>query len=341
MTAERCDIDPSIKRIVIDEMAFPLGVYPIEDVEPRQGYTLDFEAADGDSGDWEEWPDRYVFDIVISVERLPALIQSLFGLMPTRVYPILDVLGRDAYREIDPYISYDLLGLDQLLDALIRYHPFFIEDGLTGFGAMSESPFCYVFIDEHKIITARVEPGMKPRVERILKAFDLAERDDPAGPDSVAHEHRGVLLTPPDDGSYLSIDDILERLRDDWRLVLNVDPESNTDDRGRELGITPWRCIVRTEIDSDHIRYVDVLLTAGCLREAEDLAIDAVIEGEGVGTSADPMARAETEPMVVSADRSTPDSFIRELAQCGVRVRKQDLSTAQVWHQATIGGDPG
>jgi hypothetical protein len=341
VNTERCDIDPGIQRVTIDDMAFPLGVYPIEDVDPRQGYTLDFEAADGDSGDWEEWPDRYVFDIVISVERLPALIQSLLGLMPPRVYPILDVLGHDAYREIDPYISYDLLGLDQLLDALIRYRPFFIEDGLTGFGAMSESPFCYVFIDEHKIITARVEPGMKPRVERILKAFDLKERDDPAGPDSVAHEHRGVLLTPAEDASYLSIDDILERLRDEWRLVLNVDPESNTDDRGRELGITPWRCIVRTEDGSDHVRYVDVFLTAGCLREAEDLAIDAVIEAAGERAPAGPMARADSEPVVMAADRSTPDGFIRELSQRGVRVRKQDLGVAQVWSQSTIGDDPG
>lgn len=257
VTAERCESDPSIERVAIDEMAFPLGVYPIEAMEPRQGYTLDFESADGDEeqGEWEEWPDRYVFDIVVSAERLGPLVQSLLSLMPSRIFPILDVLGRDAYREIDPYISYDLMGLDQLLDGLIRYKPFFFEDGLVGFGAMADAPFFYVFVDEHKIVTVRAEPLLKERIERILKAFDLTERDDPAGADSVAHEHRGVLLAPADDPSYLSFDEIVERLRDDWRLLLNVEPDTNIDERGRDLGITPWRCIVRVGDGSDLVRY--------------------------------------------------------------------------------------
>lgn len=334
--AERCESDPSIERVAIDEMTFPLGVYPIEAMEPRQGYTLDFESADGDEehGEWEEWPDRYVYDIVVSAERLGPLVQSLLSLMPPRVFPILDVLGRDAYREIDPFISYDLMGLDQLYDGLIRYRPFFFEDGLVGFGAMAESPFFYVFVDEHKITTVRAEAVLKERIERILSAFDLVERDNPAGADAVAHEHRGVLLTPPDDTSYLSFDEIVERLRDEWRLLLNVDPESNIDERGRDLGVTPWRCIVRVGDGSKHVRYSEVLLTAASIRDAEDLAIDAVLtELSEIASGA--------EPLVVAADRLTAEGFRREVGETSDGLPRSALSTSRIFVRRWLDEDPG
>jgi hypothetical protein len=307
VTPERCEADPTIERVAVDEMVFPLGVYPIEPMEPKQGFTLEFESADGDddSGDWEEWPDRYVYDIVISAERLPGLVQSLLALMPQRLYPILDVLGRDAFREIDPYISYERIGLDQMLDGLIRFRDFFFEDGLIGFGAMSDNPFLYIFVDEHKIVTVRAEPLIKDRVESVLKAFELKEREDPAGADAVAHEHRAVLRVSEDRPDLLGVDEIVERLRDDWRLLLNVDPEQNNDDRGRPLGVTPWRCLVRTPGKSGMSRYAEVLVTAGCLREAEDLAVDSIL--------ADMDVEQFEEPLVVAADRLGPKEFTREL----------------------------
>ena len=53
----------------------PLGVRPVEPSKPMAGYLVDFEKADGDEneGDWEAWPDRYVFEATISATRLPAL----------------------------------------------------------------------------------------------------------------------------------------------------------------------------------------------------------------------------------------------------------------------------
>lgn len=340
MTVERCQVDPGIERVAVDEMVFPLGVYPIEPMEPKQGYTLEFESADGDddSGDWEEWPDRYVYDIVVSAERLPGLVQSLLSLMPPRVYPILDVLGRDAFREIDPYISYDLLGLDQLLDGLIRFRDFFYEDGLVGFGAMSEHPFLYIFVDEHKIVTVRAEPTIKARVEGVLRAYELSEREDPAGADSVAHEHRTVLRTADDRPDLLCVDEIVERLRDDWRLLLNIDPEQNVDERGRPLGITGWRCLVRTPGASDMSRYAEVLLTAGSLREAEDLASDSVLP--------EIEAEAFEEPVVVAADRVGPKEFAKEVGQelgkgggRGRGVNQSELSVSKIWSRRWLGGE--
>src|SRR3954469_16393832 len=115
-------------------------------------------------------PAGYVFEIVSPAERVEPLVRNLLSLFPGRIYPILDYLGHDAFREVDPYISYELMGIDRLLDALRRFRGFFYEDGLVGFGAMIDEPFLYLFVDEHKIITIRCEPALKEKVERILSA---------------------------------------------------------------------------------------------------------------------------------------------------------------------------
>ncbi len=307
----------------MEGFSFPLGVYPIEAMKPRAGYSVEFEPADGDDegsaagvGEWEEWPDRYVYDVVISAERLEPLCRSLLALLPGRVYPILDVLGQDAYREIDPYISYDLIGMDRFTDMLRRFRGYFLEDGLCGFGAMTDEPFLYVFVDEHKIVTVRAETAQKERVERILSAFDLEQTEEPAGADAAAHEHRGVLEAPEDRPDLLTAEEIVEHLRDEWNLTLNIDAESNVDDEGADLGVTGWRCLVRCLAEEDERpRYADVVLAAGCLRRAEELALDAAEELLPKG------ADEWLESSVVGSDRLAPDR-LSEL--CGKK-KAEDL----------------
>lgn len=306
----RCTADKSIERKIINGFAFPLGVYPVEEMSPKAGYTIQFEAADGggdaDDDEWEEWPDRYVFDVVISATRVEALCKALFSLLPGRVYPIMDVLGRDAFREVDPYITYDLVGTDRFLNACRWLRDFLFEDGLIGFGAMSEEPFFYIFIDEHKIVTIRCEPKLKERVEKTLAAFDLLAIPEPAGADAASHEHRGALLAPPAEPDLLDGDQVLEFLRDDWNLVLNIDPETNLDDEGKDLGSTPWRCMLRGENDNE-TRYAVVIVSAPCYREAEDLAI---------GKLAEMCDKAEIdfeEAIVLTADRLTKEDLIAQI----------------------------
>lgn len=316
----RCKADPSIKRVETDGFKFPLGVYPVESMNPRAGYTVLFEPADGgedaDSGaEWEEWPDRYVFDIVVPADRVEPLCRMLFSLMPGRIYPILDVLGQDAYREIDPYISYDLLGSDRFLEVVRECRDMFFEDGMIGFGAMSEDPFFYVFVDEHKIITVRAQPELKERIEKILAAFDLEEMSEPAGADSAAHEHRGVLLSDHSpDG--LRFEEIVESLKDEWRLLLNVDSEKNLDEDGKELGTTPWRIVVRFDPE-DRVpsSYVEVALAAPNLREAEENAVDV---------AARLLANVEPEthqPAIVIADRLSREQLSDLLKSAASRKR--------------------
>lgn len=261
----RCLLNPALERVRVNGFAFPLGVYPVEPIAPTSGYTVDFEPADGDE-EWEEWPDRYVYEVLVSAERLKPLCSALLSLLPGRIYPILDVLGNDAFREIDPYIAYELVGVESLYDGLRWYEPFLFEDGLCGFGAMSEEPFMYLFLDEHKVLTVRVETSEKERVDRLLAAFELpnlggAAEHGPGRPrrqgdqppvevmaaDAVSHEHRSVLLTPDDRPELPGPEEVAEALVDLWGMTLNIDVERNLDDDGRELGVTGWRCLVRVD----------------------------------------------------------------------------------------------
>lgn len=304
-----CEVDPSVSRQEIEGFQFALGTYPVETMKPVPGFSEDFEQADGadTEGDWEEWPDRYVYDVVISADRLPALCRALYALLPARVYPILDVLGQDAYREIDPYISYELVGLDRFLDSIRRYRAYLFEDGMCGFGAMCDDPFFYVFVDEHKIVTVRSEVTHKERIEQIFAAFDLAPVAEPAGADAAAHEHRGVLLLSAERPELMSPDEVIERLLDEWRLTLNVDTESNLDDDGRELGLCGWRCVVRHE-HADRTAYAEVLLGADSYADAEDLALEAVAD---LATSEDD----EDMQLLLRADRVTATSLAALLGQ--------------------------
>ena len=164
-----------------------------------------------------------------------------------------------------------MIGLDRFTDTVRRYRGFFFEDGLVGFGAMSDDPFFYLFVDEHKIVTIRCPMDDRERVESVLKAFDLEEMEEPAGADAAVHEHRSVLVSPPDQEDLLGFDEVVEQLRDDWQLLLNVDPESNIDDDGQELGVTSSRLLARAEYqDEPLVRYVEALLLAGSVREAEE-----------------------------------------------------------------------
>ncbi len=341
------EIDKTINRKVLGEFSFPLGVSPLDEVEPRQGCTVEFEPADGgDEGGLEEWPDRYAFDIVITSSRLEPLCRSLFTLLPSRVYPILDVLGNDAYREVDPYISFDLIGFDRFIDEVARHRDWFYEDGLVGFGAMGIDPFIYIFVDEHKIVTIRVETQLRERVEEILSAFDVEIIPEPVGVDSAVHEHVSVLVAPPEKPELMSAEEIIESLQDAWRLKLNIDPATNLDERGADLGVTCWRCLVRLEGAGEETSYLEVDLTAPTMEIARQMSMTEAVasrehtngvyepapatSAESTNDGSEEIGEDDTEPeewldlLLVSAERVTPDEFVQLLKHNGVETEGVD-----------------
>jgi len=336
----RAQINDNLERKIVEGFEFPLGVAPVAEMRPLPGYTEEFEAADGaESGsyepapgeDWEEWPDRFVYDVVVSAKRIRALCRGLFAMLPPRVYPILDILGTDAFREVDPYLAYDLVGIEKFLDGLSSYDDWLYEDGLVGFGAMSLDPFIYIFVDEHKIVTVRVSLEFKERVEKLLAAFDLSAQEEVRGADAVEHEHRTVLAAADEEAELLVADEIVERLRDHWNLQLNVDITKNLDAEGNELGITGWQCVVRCSMAGDEgDSYAEVLVTADSLDSAERLSVDAV-SGQA------PDGAGWTEMDVIRADRVTPDQFEEWVGQPA----KKATGSARVHDVRWLSGGPG
>lgn len=343
----RIALDSTLTRAEVNGFSFPLGVSPTEPLKALPGYTVQFEAADGsesqgtgpDAGEaegegqenpesesparrgaaeglgglaggdeWEEWPDRFVFDIQITSTRVRALCRALLAMLPGRFYPILDILGHDAFREIDPYIAYELVGVEKFYDALRAFDDWLYEDGLVGFGAMSVDPFVYVFVDEHKMVTVRVQLDLKEKVERLLAAFDLGPVEELKGIDSVQHEHRSVLSAPEDKPEMLTGDEILERLRDTWGLQLNIDATTNVDEDGNDLGATAWQCVARCSLDeTPDDAYAEVLLTAENLQNAEKCAADA-LNGQLPG------GQGWSQVDVIRADRVTSEQLAEWLA---------------------------
>ncbi|MFT3684467.1 MAG: hypothetical protein QM783_05980 [Phycisphaerales bacterium] len=275
-----------------------------DDESSEREFPEDLPGMDGE-GDLEPWPDRYVFDINIRASRVESLCRQLFAMLPGRVFPILDVMGNDGYREIDPYIAYDLVGVERFLDAVRRFKGWFFEDGMVGFGAMSEEPFVYVFVDEHKIVTVRVAAGAKEQVEKILRAFDLQEVDKIAGADAAVHEHRGVLDAPSNRPDLLTHDEIVEQLRDDWGLTLNVDPFHNLDENNNKLGVVPWRSVIRVFDEKGEVRYAEVFLTADSLQAANELAVSAA---ESLLVGDDPTGMEDGKPAPLGDASDSPST---------------------------------
>lgn len=324
-----CLIDPAIERKSVKGFKFPLGVYPVEPMTPVIGYSSEFEPADNEEemGDWEAWPDQYVYDIVMPADKVEPFWHQVFAMMPGRVFPIIDYIGHDAYREIDPYMAYEPIGKEKMINAIRQYRPFFFEEGMVGFGAVSEDPFFYVFIDEHKIATVRVEPEFRPRIEKLLAAFDIPAIEEPAGADAAAHEHRAILVASDDRPDLLTGDEILERMRDAWRLILNVDPDTNVDDDGQELGITAWRCHARLATDQNpDDQSVEVLLTAGTLRRAEEMTHQTVLDRVGDKDE-------WFDVVVLNADRLTPEQ-LRETG--GKQSKSKPFSENALQHETVL-----
>ncbi|MHC4910462.1 MAG: hypothetical protein ACYTF9_12150, partial [Planctomycetota bacterium] len=80
------------------------------------------------------------------------------------------------------------------------------------------------------------------------------------------------------------LDEMLLLLRYNWKLELNLDPETNVDEAGRELGHTLWHVvvIVYSERDPDNAGgYLSVWLAAASLAEAEELVRGQIVHHPG------------------------------------------------------------
>lgn len=281
---------------MIDGFALPLGFAPAPGrlEAPVQGYTVSYVAGE------EDEPDTYSFHVVVSHERIRTILHKAFDLLPPRVFGIVEIGSRDAYRSTDVYITGadHPVALRDFLRVWDTYEPFLLEDGSIAAGANSDEPFVEIFMDQWKGVLIHVPLDMRDEVESMLHSFGLEEVQqtwrtdeeeskqdtaaDAAGEEEQASPVRPVLdLT---DEYSPDIDELLLTLRHEWSLELNIDRDSNIDDGGRNLGTTLWHAVVivdpasgNGQDDSDQGAYASIWATAGSLSEMEQLIDRALV----------------------------------------------------------------
>ncbi|MFM1831267.1 MAG: hypothetical protein RLZZ558_1607 [Planctomycetota bacterium] len=268
-----------LKRAVIGSFALPLGIEPVDLPAPTQGYTLTWH--DGEDGE----PDGWSFHVVASHDRMAGLVREAFGLLPDEVTPIVEVGSRDAYRSQDVYLGHQPLPFETFLETWESFEPVILEDASIGVGANAEEPFVEVFLDSWKGLLIHVPEDMKSQVERMLRRHSLREVEQTWPEDleeqGVPSQVREVLQI--EDGESPDLDEVLLQMRERWDLELDVDPNGNVDEAGRELGLTLWYGIAvcrDADFTSRAGAYVTIWATAGSVADLERLLVKQ-LEQEG------------------------------------------------------------
>jgi hypothetical protein len=262
-----------LERHHVGAFALPLGVEPEGLPEPIQGYTLTYQAGEDDE------PDSYAFHVVVSHERLKEIIDAAFGLLPDEVTPVIEIGSRDAYRSVDIYVGEEPVPLDDFLRTWYEFEEIILEDVCLGAGANAEEPFLEVFVDSWKGVALHVPIEWRERVEEMLHRAGLEEVAEtwPGGLEQEEPLSKIREVLEIQDEHSPDIDELLLQLREAWDLALNIDPESNIDDGGRELGMTLWHAIAIAEPiegDPEAGSYISFWATASSLAEMEELMAD-------------------------------------------------------------------
>lgn len=310
-----------LRRASINGYAFPLGIDPHGLGAPEQGFTVSYNQARDDV------PDTYAFHVVVSHERVKALLREAFKLLPEMVYGIVEIGSRDAYRATDVFVGEDPVTREEFLETWEEYEPFLLEDGTIGAGANSEDPFIEVFLDQWKGVSIHVPLHQRDDVEQMLRGFNLDEVPQTwLGSDiddrrfGEGAEIRQVLDLNDDYAP--DVDELLLELRHAWNLSLNIDPERNEDEEGRLLGVTLWHVVVIGESADDEGAsgaYITIWATAESPNELGDLVEDVM----------------HTYPQwqltdVYSMDRVAYDDRPEELADLPPRLTERKVHAVEV-----------
>ncbi len=261
---------PDLERAVIDGFALALGITPGDVTPPTVGYTIAYTAGADDE------PDTYSFYVAVSHEQVAPVLEQVFSLLPEEVCAIVEISSRDAYRQTDVFLSKEEIPRGEFLLTWQQWQPILLEDGSIAAGANSESPFVEIFVDQWKGVSIIVPLGMRDDVEQLLVKSGLQEVPETwsLGNENPAMDRVRIRPVLADlDGMAADIDDVLMELRHDWRMELNVDPDTNVDEGGRRLGMTLWHAVLEVHRvgDVEEVADMSIWSTAGSLSQLETL----------------------------------------------------------------------
>ncbi|MFZ9881757.1 MAG: hypothetical protein ACO3QC_10195, partial [Phycisphaerales bacterium] len=128
-------IREDLDRGALGAYQLPLGVEQTSLSEPVQGYTVRFQEGNDDE------VDTYVFHVVVSHDKLKAVVDAAFNLLPKEVTPVVEIGSRDAYRTVDIYLGEEPMPLVEFLRTWYEFEEILIEDVTIGCGANAEDPW--------------------------------------------------------------------------------------------------------------------------------------------------------------------------------------------------------
>lgn len=257
-----------ISREIDHGFAFPLGVVSGGQRPRTPGWCRVIWDED------ETHPETMTYTIVVSHEMIRPLLHEFLRLLPPRVFGLLELGSRDAFREVDVFIGEEV-DVDRFLGAWDFFESILLEDAMLGVGVNSRSPFLEIFLDPDKRLILHIEPGGDRVIEGILNRFGIERRHD-EDIQSVRNvkelKLRPVLEQRP--GCMLDSDHLLLELRSAWALLLDDDPDRNLDARGRDIGFTLWHGLAQVDQEDPagrRIGQASVWGVATCRRDMAQL----------------------------------------------------------------------
>ena len=200
----RVALKEDLERRSLGGLQFPLGVFPCgADSQMQEGYES--RAQLGAPG----LSDHIEYRVLLSPAKLSLLFGTLLDeLMPSEVFGIYEEFSFDAFRDTDSYMSSDAVPLERLKGAWTTYRDFIVEDGKTGFGAVSFDPCLELFIEEHGCLYISGAVEYAARIEALLEANNVQEVATLRTIDNFEHQHREILRVEEEDDSTMDEVDV-------------------------------------------------------------------------------------------------------------------------------------
>ncbi|MEE9394487.1 MAG: hypothetical protein V3W41_18485 [Planctomycetota bacterium] len=230
-------IKGDLKRTILGSVALPLGAELQEPGAPLiEGYESRFVASEG------QQDDQFDFRIVLTHERVSEIARKLFvELLPQLVFATFEEFSNDAYRDVDNWLSEELVDKERLLQAWDSYGHFFVEDVRCGFGGMSYEPLIEVFVEEPSSINVVCGMDSKERVEKVIRDLGIEELSKAAFLDGIDHTSRDVIEVSKDE---LTMDDLDIK----FSILESLGMQPTNRDEG-EVGEGPVLYWVEVELD--------------------------------------------------------------------------------------------
>ena len=227
-----------LERRTSSGLQFPLGVFPCG-AEPHMQEGFESRAQVGSLG----LSDHIEYRLVASPKKLMAVFGSILNdLMPAEVYGMYEEFSFDAFRDTDSYMSSDTVPLERMKSVWKTFGEFIVEDGKTGFGAVSFDPCIEAFIEEHGGLYLSGSIEFAGRIEEILEQYSIPEVAGLRTIDNFEHQHREVLLVDEDDDASMDEVDIKFSMIESLGMV-----PSNRDEGVPDALPTPYW--VQVELD--------------------------------------------------------------------------------------------